>query len=84
MALVVCKPVEHPVPTKLWGTPRGVGWGARRGWDPPTTSLASTPYPNWGPSNVFLLYKNQVQVVASSSFRKLLYFLELLIVNLKS
>lgn len=58
--------------------------GRKKGVGPPTTSLASTPYPNWGPSNVFLLYKNQVQVVASSSFRKLLYFLELLIVNLKS
>lgn len=45
-----------PLPTKLWGTLVG---GLTKG----RASPKDQPGLNWGPSNVFLLYKNQVQVL---------------------
>lgn len=48
--------------------------------------MASTLNPNWGPNNVFLLYKNQVQVLPPlpSGSQTAPLFFELLIVNLES
>lgn len=69
---------RHLLLTQLWGTCEGVG--------PPKTSLAAShPSLNRGPSDVFLLYKNQVQVrlLFLPEAKLLLYFLELLIVNLR-
>lgn len=60
--------------------------GPNKGWAPQKTSLAPTPTPaSQGPSDVFLLYKNQVQVLLLflPEAKLLLYFLELLIVNLR-
>lgn len=60
VASVVCKLLEYPLPAKLWGTP-----GAQQGGGIPKDQLGLhlPPGLTWGPSNVFLLYKNQVQVL---------------------
>jgi hypothetical protein len=41
-----------------WGPDTGVGWDSPEDQPDPHPSLS------WGPSDVFLLYKNQVQVLS--------------------
>lgn len=84
MASVVGKLVEYPLPTKLWGTLGGL---TREGWDPPKTSLASTPTPASTGAPAMFSCCTRTRSVCCFLFlpeaKLLLYFLELLIVNLR-
>lgn len=82
---MVCKLVECPLPTKCWDTMGGGTPNQGEGSPQDQPGLPSHPSLNWGLSNVFLLYKNRSKccLLFLPEAKLLLYFLELLIVNLR-
>lgn len=82
VASVVCKLLEYPLPAKLWGTP-----GAQQGGGIPKDQLGLHPHPaSPGAPAMFSCCtrtRSKCCLLFLPEAKLLLYFLELLIVNLR-
>ena len=80
----VGKLVAHPFPTKLWGT---LGGGLTRGWDSPEDQPGPHSHPGLSPGPAVFSCCARTRSKCCFLFlpeaKLLLYFLELLIVNLR-